>query len=481
MTTSPSIRRNYAINALLTLVNLAYPFATLAYLARIIGPGYLGKYYIASSLVTYFLFAASFGIPLYGAREIARHRGDREALGKVFSELALLNLFTSLAATALFAFVAASVPEFRDDWRLFLILGIMLPLNIFSVDFLFLGLEDQAHIAARSLASKSLSLVCLFALVREAGDYLWYAAITTGGLFLHNLTALPSAFRRAGPRLRGLAAGRHLRPLALIFMTVLAANVYLNLDSVILGLLTEEKVVGWYNAALRLVRVAVALLTAIGITVIPRMTRFLDGGREDDIRALLGKSFDLLCLLAIPGCLVLGIAAPGIIALIFGPGFEAAVPVLRIAAPLVVLTGLTSYLGTQVLFPRGGEKAMLLSALAGAALSPALLLLLAPRYGPVGAAWSAVAAESAVLAVQWTWARVRYGMPAPIGPHTWKYLTAGAGFCAVLLAFRAWTPLAAPHLLSAVAVAGMAYLALLHFLKEPLLGELRSALSARLR
>jgi O-antigen/teichoic acid export membrane protein len=481
VTTSPSIKKNYALNALVTFVNLAYPFATFAYLARIIGPGYLGKYYFASSLVAYFLFAASFGIPMYGAREIGRRRGDPAGLGKVFAELSLLNAFASLAATAAILATVAAVPEFRRDWPLFLILGAMVPLNALSLDFLFLGQENQAHIARRTLASKLAALAALFLLVREAGDYLWYAAITTGALLLHNLAALP-AVRRAWPgSLAGLRPARHLRPVAFLFLTVLSANVYLNLDSVLLGLAADEREVGYYNAAVRLCRVAAVLLTAIGVTLLPRLARLVEEGREDEYRALLAKSFGFLCLLAVPASLILAIASPGLVRLFYGEAFAPAAATLQIAAPLVALTGITSFLGSQVMLPKSGEKPLFLCSLAGAAASPALILLLAPSWGASGAAWAAVGAEGSVLVAQLAWARARAGFRFAAEAGAWKFVAAGTAMAAILSVFRLATDLGPAALAAALAASCAAYAGLLLALGEPLAREMTTMAAARIR
>ena len=481
LTPAASIRRNYVLNLLLTLLNIAYPFATLAYLARIIGPGYLGKYYIASSLVSYLLFAATLGIPLYATREIASRRGDAEATRKLVSELGLINAASSLVAGLVFLAVVAAVPDFRRDWPLYLILGLMVPMNAFCMDFLFMGMENPASIAKRALAAKSASLILLFLLVREADDYLWYAAITSGSALLHNASGVPSALRLVRPTLKGINPLVHARPLSLFLLNLVIVNVYFSLDSVVLGLLTDEKTVGYYNAAMRLSRVAATVLAAVGVTVLPRMTRFLEGGQEAEYRALIGKSLSLLFLLSVPASLTLGLAAPGIIALVFGAGFSEAAPALQVAAPLVAVTGLTGFMGAQAMLPRRGDLALVIASAAGAVVSLSLIVLLAPKYGHVGAAWASLGAETAVLASQWIWVRVRHGGISPGGLQPWKYVVAGAAMAAVLVVFRAATDLSPPCLAAALAASGAAYFGILYAVREPLLREAGAVLAGRLR
>src|SRR4051812_39322138 len=78
MSRPPSLKKNYILNVLLSLVNIGYPILTLGYVARTIGPQHLGRFYLAFSLTGYFVLLAGLGLPLYGAR-VLRYFGDHPA------------------------------------------------------------------------------------------------------------------------------------------------------------------------------------------------------------------------------------------------------------------------------------------------------------------------------------------------------------------------------------------------------------------
>jgi O-antigen/teichoic acid export membrane protein len=255
----------------------------------------------------------------------------------------------------------------------------------------------------------------------------------------------------------------------------------MNLDSVVLGLLAGETQVGYYNAGMRLVRTSVAIVTSVGITVIPRITYHYESGGHSEYTGLLGKSFSLICLLSVPAAVLLALGAPGIIGLVFGDRFLPAVPALEIAAALVVITGFTHFLGQQILFPRGDEKRVFYSSLAAAAASLAGNALLARHLHHTGAALSALASECVVLGLQWRWASHRHGQGLLQGRSPVKYLAAALAMSAPLAIVRlshAPTPV---QWAAGFAASGAIYLAVLLALGETHVRDTLGAVRARLR
>ena len=71
----------------------------------------------------------------------------------------------------------------------------------------------------------------------------------------------------------------------------------------------------------------------------------------------------------------------------------AAIPTLRILAPVILLVGLSNVIGIQILYPQGRENTVILCTSIGAAVNITLNLLLIPRYSYNGAAISTIITE----------------------------------------------------------------------------------------
>jgi polysaccharide transporter, PST family len=95
--------------------------------------------------------------------------------------------------------------------------------------------------------------------------------------------------------------------------------------------------------------------------------------------------------------LVFGLAiflgAPLLVRFALGPGFENSVSVLRVFAFWIPLVALSTVLIFQVLLPNHLDNQFNLATFTSALVSIAAAVLLAPSFGAVGIAWSAVIAQ----------------------------------------------------------------------------------------
>ncbi|MBR4769254.1 MAG: oligosaccharide flippase family protein, partial [Lachnospiraceae bacterium] len=195
---------------LYNVLNVAFPFVTGIYVARVLLPESIGEVTAAQNLAQYFVILAFLGIPTYGLREIAKTRNDRAGRDQVFSELFVINLISTIAFSVLYLALVLAVPAYRASLPLYLVTGISIVLNALNVSWLFEGLEEFRFISIRNLAFKALSFIMLVIFVRGPEDYIVYALITvlgTAGNYLVNMAFSP---RFARIRFRGLNLKRHL-------------------------------------------------------------------------------------------------------------------------------------------------------------------------------------------------------------------------------------------------------------------------------
>ncbi len=474
-----SLKKNYAFNLLSSILNLAFPLVSLTYLARIIGPENLGKFYFASGLVGYFVLGASLGIPMYGTRELAKTRGNRDAASKLCSELFLINLISSAAAGLLLIVIVAAIPGFHEYAALILTLGIMLISNFLYVDFIFLGYENNRNLAVRTIISKSIGLVLLFILVREPQDYFRYAFIVVIGHGIYNLTGILSSPVRL--RFSQLNLRRHLKPLMLIFGLTMTVSAYVSLDSVMLGLLSNPESVGLYNVAIKTSRIAVLLLTSLGIVLIPRISFYLHQNMLNEYAVLAKKSVAWVYFLGMPISALLWILAPELIRLLFGEQYEAAITTLRLTSPLILLVGLTNFISVQILFPNGEERLVLIAAGTAAGLNVMLNLLLIPEYHHNGAAVATLLTEAVVLGVLVLVARRRYLTFPVFGKQALKYACLTVLMMGLILGVKPMMAKAEYDLYLAAGVGILGYIAALVVLKDGILMGMIEIVKRRIR
>lgn len=396
-----SVKFNFIMNFIMTTSSILFPLITFPYVSRVLLSVGNGKVAFASSVITYFTMFASLGIPTYGIRVCAKVRDDKEKLSKTVQELLIINSVTMLVTGIIFVLSVILVPKFRAEKELFIINGIGMVLNVFAIQWLYNALEQYAYITVCNLAVKILSLVLMFAFVRNPEDYVIYGAITmfaSCASYIFNFVHARKfiSFKKQ----KDYEFFVHIKPILIFFATSAAISVYTNLDVVMLGFMKGDRDVGYYNAAIKVKTILVTLVTSLGTVLLPRLSYYVKKGEEEAFYRMIGKALNFVVLLGVPLMTYFGIFAKESILFLAGKDFMGAVTPMIILMPTVLLIGLSNITGIQILTPQDREKQVLYSILWGAGIDFLLNLVLIPRYSASGAAFATLVAELAVLTVQ---------------------------------------------------------------------------------
>jgi len=90
--------KNYLYNAIYQVFILLVPLVTTPYLARVLGPTGVGINSYTNSVIQYFIVFGSIGVDLYGNRQIAFVRSDRQKLTQTFYEIFFMRIITIVLA-----------------------------------------------------------------------------------------------------------------------------------------------------------------------------------------------------------------------------------------------------------------------------------------------------------------------------------------------------------------------------------------------
>lgn len=396
-----SIKVNFIFNIFRILSTMTFPLITYPYISRILQPEGIGKVAFANSVIAFFIMLASFGIPLYGVRECAKARDDKKKLSLLVQELMSINLFFTILAYIILFILIFSIPSFEKEMKLFFIVSTGILFNTLGVEWLYQGLEEYVYITIRSFIFQVISMILLFVFVKTQEDYLVYAGLTVFSSFGSNILNLFYArnfisWKKEGP----INIMRHLKPILTLFVMALSVSIYVNLDTVMLGLLTGEKSVGLYTTAIKISKIVLTLVTSLGTVLIPRFSYYIEKGNQQELSALLTKSVNILMLMAIPMTLGLILLSKEAILIVSGIEYLDAVVTMKIVSPIILIIGLSNLIGIQVLMPLGKEKLTLYSILIGASVNFILNLILIPKFKQNGAAIATLIAESCVTIAQ---------------------------------------------------------------------------------
>ncbi|MFO0981186.1 MAG: flippase [Planctomycetota bacterium] len=230
-------------------------------------------------------------------------------------------------------------------------------------------------------------------------------------------------------------AWRELKPLvremAPIGISAVAATTYYFINTILLRDLRGDVEVGLFNAAYRLITLAIMVPTCFTQALFPVLSREAHGDPRR-FGLMLQQSVLFLTLIGAPITAALQLLAPRVIDTLYQPAFAPSAQLLKwlswamlcIFASSPLVTALTAQ-GRQAVFTR--------VAVGAGAFNVALNLILIPRLGLVGAAVTTVATEGLVLGACLV-ALVRCSLVPVIGRELWLKVPV---VCGVVLAAAA--------------------------------------------
>ncbi|GAC1353805.1 MAG: hypothetical protein PVS3B3_31040 [Ktedonobacteraceae bacterium] len=162
--------------------------------------------------------------------------------------------------------------------------------------------------------------------------------------------------------------------------------IYYRIDTILLSLMTNTTVVGWYGAGYRIFDTLVFLPSLIISAIMYPVFSKLSASSESDLKIAVEKSLNLLLFCGIPIATVLGVAASNIISFLYHRSeFIHAVPVLQGLAPGLIFLYINSVL-TSTIMSTKKEKNITKMAVVALVFNLGLNLILIARYQQVGAA-----------------------------------------------------------------------------------------------
>ncbi len=414
--------RNYLYNAGYQILALIIPLITAPYISRTLKPHGVGIYADTNAWIQWFVLIASIGIALYGNREIAYVRDDKEKMSRTFWEIQIVKLVMTLVAyIALVIFLRIYT---KYTWYIW-VQSINILAATLDISWLYMGLEDFKRTVIRNTGVKILSLVLILTFVKTPNDVALYIFLTGFSILLGNLTLWPRLrIILMRVKLSSLRPLRHLKPSLALFVPQIATQIYLILNKNMLGIIVNSTAVGYYNNSDSLVKMVLALVTATGTVMLPHVASEFAKGNKEAINEMLYSSFDFVSFLSV--AMAFGLAAVGLhgVPYFYGEGFAPVGPAIMIESAVIVIIGWSNAIGIQYLLPTDRVKEFSTSVIIGAVVNFILNFPLMELWGLKGAMISTVLSEAMVTGYQfWTIRNeIEYKR---LFTNIWKYLLSG--------------------------------------------------------
>lgn len=376
-------------------------------LARYLAPSYFGQLNYLVSLVALLGPLSALGLNSIITREIVNRPEQRDVVigSSLVLRLVAAIVFSSIAGLVAWYFMESS------EWKNFIVLLVG---QCFQTLLVF-DFWIQAELLNRLAAKVRSCILLLMSLVKFAGIwagvdfsfFVWVTAIemalTCIGLLVifHVKTGAFRQLSYCGYEAKGL-----LKQSWWLFLSGMAAIIYLKIDQVMLGWLSTDAEVGVYAVAAKLSEVWYFFPLAIVTSYFPQLLKS-KAETPDKYQTQLQKLCDILCMSALSLAVLVQVLAPWGVTFLFGDAYQASAKVLVIhiwAGVFIFMRALLS----KWLLAENLLRFSLLTQVIGAVMNVVGNALLIPEYGAQGAAIATVigytsASYFALFAHRSTW------------------------------------------------------------------------------
>ena len=210
---------------------------------------------------------------------------------------------------------------------------------------------------------------------------------------------LPSYIKK--PDFKSLHPYRNIKTVLSLFAPSIAIQVYTVLDKTMIGIFTEGTFEnGYYEQALKISRIVLALVTSLAGVMIPRIAYLFGQNDREQISFYMYRSYSFVWLISVPLCLGLIGISDNLVPWFFGPGYDKVAGLLKISSFIIIAIGFGNTTGNQYLIPTKRQHLFTYSVVTGAVINFSMNIVLIRMYQSYGAVIASVVAEIAVTSVQ---------------------------------------------------------------------------------
>ena len=372
-----------------------FPLATLPYLTRVLGVEKFGLIAFAQAFVQYFIIITDYGFNLSATREISVNRQNQQKVSEIFCAVLTVKIIFMVMTFLILCLLVFGFSQLKSEWPLYLFsFGLVVGQVVLPLWFLQ-GVEKMKLAAVLDVATKASFTLLIFIFIRDKSNYIYVPLLNSLSFIASGTIGLSIALRRFKIKIRiptfsdiihQLKEGWH------VFISTIATSFYTTSNTFILGLFTNNTIVGYYSGGEKIINAARSLLSPFSQTIYPHISRLASESKQDAI-VFAKKMLKLATLPILLVSLLLLIFAPQISNILLGQEFKNSIIVIRILSFVPLITMLSNIFSIQLMLNLGLKKAFMKIFTFAAIMSVFMSLILVLPLRHIGLSISVLATE----------------------------------------------------------------------------------------
>jgi len=390
---------NFINLAFVQAANLLLPLITIPYVIRTVGFENFGLVAFATSIVNYFSVLINYGFNLTATKAVSQNRNDNHYLNKLFCTVTYSKVLLSFISILIFLVLSILIVSIKNNFYVYLYLLLSIIFTNLSPDWFFQGIQQLKFLTYLNLSLKIISTILTFFLIKVTSDYYYLAIIPfINSVFLFAISHLYIQIKHNFRYLRVDLSSifKELYQSRFVFLSQVKITFFNNFNTVVLGFLTDNKIVGIFSSADKIIKVFSSIQVPIVTALFPHIAMKIKNSRE--------TVFYELKKIAVYGSVLYGailiilfILAPWISQIMFGAEVDQIALLIRIMSFIPLFIFINNLFGTQYLLNTGLEKKFLINLIIAALLNVVIIFPLTFYFKAIGTSFSIFITELFVL------------------------------------------------------------------------------------
>lgn len=388
---------NIFYNAIYQVFLVLVPLITVPYLSRNLGPSTYGIYSSVNNTIQFLMVFCSLSISYIGMRTISRTRAHstHEELTEAFWGLWYFQAIASLVMVlATIAFVTIAKVQY---WNYILL---MIPFMIsaqLDIAWFFQGLADFGKVVLRNTIVKLVSVVLIFALVKNPSDLWKYMLIMSVSTLLGSMVFWLNIRQYVGkPTPHFYKFKESVVAIITLLIPQIATQVYTSLDKPILGWYQNSTQVSFYDNSQRISNMILGVITSITLVMMPKMAA---EGKETQ-KVVLKKSLEVTVMLGLIFAVVVMVNTKQFVPFFFGAKYIPMTSLMFWFTLTIIIIPLGGVFANQFALANQRDKEYAIPVVIGAVAELILTYFLDRAYGATGALISILIVEVLVCVLR---------------------------------------------------------------------------------
>ena len=267
---------NFLSLATLQMLNYLLPIITFPYLVRVLGIENFGLLAFAGAIVAYFAILTDYGFQLSATKDISVNRNNKKKVIEIFSAVMSIKLFLMFCSFLILFFIISSIDSLKKDMLIYIFTFGSIVGQVLLPTWFFQGMEKMKYITIVNIISRVIFTISIFIFIENENDVYFVPLLNSLGAIIAGIISLAFVkkefnisfkFQKTNILKKYFLEGWH------IFMQKFYVNIYTRTNILILGILTNNTVVGYYSIAEKLYMALQSLYRPIVQTIYPYIAK----------------------------------------------------------------------------------------------------------------------------------------------------------------------------------------------------------------